>query len=338
MRKDVKIGIGIGGVLLAVLIVYALVPKNNVSNDLARTGESESVTDELEGGVAASNPESAGLSPDGAASRTPSAPGARDVAQAPGGSTGQEPDTSARQSESDATASNGAVPWDWDRIMADGIIPEQARIPMVATPDDPFAAPEPSNGGNDRVVWNQGQPGGQNGTLAGPRTNSNGAPGAGAAGQSRSVTPPAIAAPKGVTRDHVIQQGENLSMIAAVAYGDARLYREILKANPTLDERKLRPGMTIKIPDPWTFATATGAATGSRPAVRQEAAIDANTQYRVAQGDSLHKIALKLYGKAAKADALYELNKDKIGDDSSRLKLGMVLKLPDPPTAAAALR
>lgn len=337
MRKDVKIGIGIGGVLLAVLIVYALVPKTNDSNDLARTGESESTSDRIDGGATAAHSGSAGQNPHGAAQGTTPAPGARDVvAQAPGGSTGQAPDTSAPQSERDATASSAAGSWDWDKIMDSGVIPEQARVGLVATPDDPFATPGPSNTGDDGVVWNQ--PGGQNGTLAGPKPNSNGAPGAGAAGQSRSVTPPVVAAPKGVTREHVIQQGENLSMIAAVAYGDARLYQEILKANPTLDERKLRPGMTIKIPDPSTFATATGAATGARPAVRQEAAIDANTQYRVAQGDSLHKIALKLYGKAAKADALYELNKDKIGDDSSRLKLGMVLKLPDPPTAAAALR
>jgi nucleoid-associated protein YgaU len=69
---------------------------------------------------------------------------------------------------------------------------------------------------------------------------------------------------------------------------------------------------------------------------RLEPSIDSTKEYRVAPGDSLHKIAMKLSGKAAKADDLYELNKDKIGDDSSRVKVGMVLKLPEAPTATSA--
>lgn len=332
MRKDVKIGIGIGGVLLAVLIVYALVPKADVGNDLARTGESESASDELEGGIAASNAEPTESNDDGDFPRTNTAPGVRDVAQVPGGSTGRESEGPASPSEGSATASNAAGSWDWDKIMDSGIIPEEARVPLAATPDDPFASQEAANG-DTRVTWSQGQSGTrQSGTLTGSETNSN-TP-SGALGGSRTMAPPVAADSKGIAGEHVIQQGENLSMIAAVAYGDARLYREILKANPTLDERKLKVGMRIKMPDRATVASASG---GARQAVRQEA-IDASTQYRVAQGDSLHKIALRLYGKASKADALYELNKDKIGDDSSRLKLGMVLKLPEPPTAAARLR
>ena len=99
----------------------------------------------------------------------------------------------------------------------------------------------------------------------------------------------------------------------------------------------MRPGTTIKMPDPSTFAQPR-APQAQQAVARQEASIDANTQYRVQQGDSLHKIALKLYGKATKADALYEANKDKIGDDSSRLKLGTILKLPEPPTVAQPSR
>jgi nucleoid-associated protein YgaU len=41
---------------------------------------------------------------------------------------------------------------------------------------------------------------------------------------------------------------------------------------------------------------------------------------------------MKLYGTSAKWQAIYDLNKDAIGTDPSKLKLKSVLKLPEPPT------
>ena len=70
---------------------------------------------------------------------------------------------------------------------------------------------------------------------------------------------------------------------------------------------------------------------GKHPAVAAPA-LAAIDSYRVQPSDSLHKIALKLYGKASKADSIYELNREKIGGDSARIKVGMVLKLPEAPT------
>jgi nucleoid-associated protein YgaU len=83
------------------------------------------------------------------------------------------------------------------------------------------------------------------------------------------------------------------------------------------------------MPDVSTFA----APRAQQAAARQEASIDSKTQYRVQQGDSLEKIATKLYGKSTKWESLYQANREKIGDDSARLKLGTVLQLPEPPTA-----
>src|SRR5436305_702602 len=59
MRKDVKIGLGIGGILLAVLIVYLLVPKTNEGNEYARNGDSSGTSDEHRGGADA-NPGTGG--------------------------------------------------------------------------------------------------------------------------------------------------------------------------------------------------------------------------------------------------------------------------------------
>ena len=142
---------------------------------------------------------------------------------------------------------------------------------------------------------------------------------------------------------HVVQPGETYSSIAQVVYGDARYYSELKNANPTIDERRLKPGTTIKIPDRSTFKTRgtqqqNGAITAGATAAAAVPPIDPNREYRVGPGESLYKIALKLYGKADKADALYELNKDKIGDDPARVKVNMVLKLPQPPASASSTR
>jgi nucleoid-associated protein YgaU len=325
MRKDVKIGLGIGGVLLAVLIVYLLVPKTN-DGGYARNGDSAETND---GGLGV------GSTPDSPGAVTSQGQGTGQASGASNepGTVGQTPEPVATQTP--GTADTGADPatppaskFDWETVLATGIVPEDARIGLVAqnppVVEDIFAdksgkaAPEPD--------WSGTRGGATPGTITTPTAPKTDPSVAG--GSNRTGT--ANGAPRATVKEHVVQQGENLSMIASVAYGDARLYREILKANPTLDERKLRPGTVIKMPDPATFA-AKGAQQAS---ARQEASVNNKTEYRVQQGDSLHKIALKLYGKAGKADSLYEANKDKIGDDSSRLKLGMVLKLPEPPTGS----
>jgi nucleoid-associated protein YgaU len=90
------------------------------------------------------------------------------------------------------------------------------------------------------------------------------------------------------------------------------------------------------MPDASTFATpATPAAATAKG---QPAKVDPKTQYEVEKDDNLSRISAKLYGSTAKAKALYEANKDKIGDDPAKLKLGLVLKLPEPPTQQQAAR
>ena len=77
------------------------------------------------------------------------------------------------------------------------------------------------------------------------------------------------------------------------------------------------------------------AASDKAPASATEPKIDANKQYRVVANDSLYKISLKLYGKSSYVDKIYEKNKAAIGPDPKKLKLGMVLDLPEKTTVAA---
>jgi nucleoid-associated protein YgaU len=349
MRKDVKLGLSIGGVLLACLIVYILVPKNNEGAQFARQGEPGNSADPHQdaptagaGGSAASPSAPSSPHPDTPAGQpASSAPSHDAIATGPGADTsaGSDPTTTtgtgagagSGESGTDVAATTPRS-YDWERILITGEVP---KTPLAAIggnrgpsdernpANDVFGDGQKPGASSNDINW-KGQAGTTGGTSTG--TQKHGQP---PAGQQQVVTGGTRSTP----REHVVQQGEHLSSIALQVYGDARLYKEILKANPGLDERKLKPGTTLKIPDPSTFATA---ARTQQPAAKQEPAIDSAKEYRVAPGDSLHKIAVKLYGKPAKADDLYELNKDKIGDDSSRVKVGMVLKLPEAPTASAA--
>jgi nucleoid-associated protein YgaU len=56
----------------------------------------------------------------------------------------------------------------------------------------------------------------------------------------------------------------------------------------------------------------------------------------VQPGDNLNKIAIKKFGKVDMVSRIYELNKQLIGDDPAKLKVGMVLNMPTAATAATA--
>ena len=53
------------------------------------------------------------------------------------------------------------------------------------------------------------------------------------------------------------------------------------------------------------------------------------TTYTVVSGDSLSKIAAKLYDDGSKWQALYKANKETIGDNPDRIRVGQVLTVPD---------
>jgi LysM repeat protein len=148
---------------------------------------------------------------------------------------------------------------------------------------------------------------------------------------------------------HVVRSGETLSSISLVAYGSSAYYPHILRANPTVNPKNLKLGTPLKMPKIDEVKAATpkedsaAAAVGSvanvvdgAPFLKEEAKLDPTKQYRVAPRDSLYKIAMRVYGKASYVDKIYEKNKAAIGPDPTRLKLGMVLDLPEAAAAATA--
>ncbi|HEY7090866.1 MAG TPA: LysM peptidoglycan-binding domain-containing protein [Tepidisphaeraceae bacterium] len=351
MRKDVRLGLAIGGVLLAVLVVYLLVisggsDKNDVT--LARPDGTQTA-------VAPSHP-----------SETPP-PADRPVHHEEiAGNNTQSGGTTTPPPSGDhpAVASNTPGSNDpWSAALNTGRLPAL----LTETPRTGADSPDPSGAsplgaaGSPSQTAEANQPthtgtGSLSPTLpiaanapalvtGGPATRP-----VGSGGTIAADYPPVPETPKPSpqkARTHVVQQGETFATIALAAYGSSAYYPHLIRANPTIDPRKLRPGMTITIPPLDQVKPSEGSSPGSTSSPQAAAAgqstrgsvsspIDPRTEYRVESGDSLERISMKLYGKRDHTDKLYELNKSAIGSDPAKLKLGMILKLPEPPTATAS--
>jgi len=183
--------------------------------------------------------------------------------------------------------------------------------PPVGAPTTP-----PAQLQNDQTASAQHTTSSQNGGAVPPVTD----------GTPRSTDDAQLAGAK----THVVKAGETYSKISQELFGTAKYYAKIEQANPNIDPTRLKPGMTITIPAIDT--TAKAAAPGTPAQATAEKALDPKTQYKVQPGDNLHNISLKLYGKADRVDKIYEKNKATIGEDMARLKVGMVLELPEAPT------
>ncbi|MBC7782632.1 MAG: LysM peptidoglycan-binding domain-containing protein [Burkholderiales bacterium] len=131
---------------------------------------------------------------------------------------------------------------------------------------------------------------------------------------------------------YVIQPGDTFSKIAGKVYGDRNLYHVIEKANPQVNPTRLKINATITVPSVDTVRSERSAVVVSEPEI--VGTMDATRQYRVQSGDTLHRIAQRLYGRSVMWESIYDANKQKIGPDAGKLRIGTVLTLPQSPTTA----
>ncbi|CAN5485638.1 hypothetical protein BH10PLA1_BH10PLA1_07400 [soil metagenome] len=332
MRKDVKLGFAIGGVLLAVAIVFALVNSSHtkVKDEVVDATADTMSTDASDADAGKTDANTAAeVKPEPAAKVATSGSTKTDATAATNDQTGLFNSTP-------AAATNGAAfsSTDWDQSMKTGVIKTNTPV-MAATSGGPMP---------DAIVDHTPTP-----AVVGPvHVN---APGvsfvshaqqgdADEAVKGSTVTlgtpvggPPTAVIARQAT-SHTIKNGETFSTIAAVYYGNAKYHKLISAANPKVDPTHLKIGTVITLPALDAKADSTKSAAASHT-TSDEKAIDAKTQYRVRSGDNLHRICVKLYGDPKQVDALYDLNKSAIGTDPAKLKLGMILKLPSAPTVAA---
>jgi nucleoid-associated protein YgaU len=373
MRNDVKLGFAIGGVLLAVLIVYVLVVPGGSSNQGRKVTQGTSTT---QPSAVASNTSTSthrtntGTTSDAgkvtleplvppvtpptpSASAAPSTPAVPPPSYTPTpvAATPAAPKVDPFAPKSETAAAPEAVAKaptakndDWNAIlnqppmlMTETPVASTGSRSATATPSTPSAAPAPAATPTTPASSDTYSALTQNST---PPISSEPLSG----GSSWSASPTSQPSASAGARTHRVQQGETFASISTAAYGSSKYYPAIMKANPGVDPAHLKVGMTINLPDiasPAVRPTASAAPAAAAPTgdaqrasakVAAVAPIDATKEYRVQQGDSLYKISLKLYGKSDRANKIFELNKQSMGDDPHHLKVGQVLQLPEPPT------
>lgn len=339
MRKDVRLGAAIGGILIAVLVVYGIVISRGHSHKKTAVKLVVPENDKTASGADANGASAAAdgssivppATPDGSAGHE----GPADLSPPPAAAvTGNGVVTPAPVETPPATANLGPAISDatpakhsanWGALLSADNVEDYMR---TRTPDP---------AGSDAVATDVG--------MTTPRTPR--ATDSSASETPASETPPtAGAAPDSpataTPRSYTVKSGDTLSSISRLLYGDARRYKQLLKANPKINPNRLRPGTVLTIPDKSQFqrdsATASASnapgesSAGHSSAKSAPAPINSATEYRVQSGDNLYRISMKLYHTPNKMDLIYQFNKQLIGPDSARLKLNMVLKLPEPAT------
>lgn len=124
--------------------------------------------------------------------------------------------------------------------------------------------------------------------------------------------------------EHEVQKNETFDSIAKKYFGPKASGAIIARANPFVDPLRLRPGRTLRVPkDPKNIQ----GVPVKEPSNEPRKSTSAGT-YTVQPGDTLSKIASKVYGDSRKADVIFDANKHQLADVDS-LTIGQVLVIPE---------
>lgn len=134
--------------------------------------------------------------------------------------------------------------------------------------------------------------------------------------------------------DYVVQDDDtSLRDIARKLLGDPEAWVLIAQSNQVKDPARLKPGQVWRVPlDEHNLQGVVVDADGRtiRPAAPAEApATEEFVEYVVQPGDSLSVISQRLYGTQRHADALFQLNRQRLGLRSpDAIREGQVLRAP----------
>lgn len=156
---------------------------------------------------------------------------------------------------------------------------------------------------------------------------------------------PAATPPTEPTKEHIIEIGDNFSLLAVKYYGNGKYANLIAKANPDKDPKRLKLGSKIKIPPAPVAAVAsatppviaTPAATTAQPLTAVTAPkkvaeppppVPADRAYKVQPGESWNDLGKKFLGDAQRWPELYELNKERVPRNPRNLRPGVTIEVP----------
>jgi len=316
MRKDVKLGLAVGGVLFGAVLVYVLFfaggNANRGRNDQAMGPVRSAAGDPTAKDMVSSPAQgetNIGVSTNevGRESVAISGPTARpgDVGSVPSGLTGNvsgsaRTPTGTEGSGTETAANTGG--WDWRQAL--------------------------DRGASSELISHSVTPGGVTGGMArgGERTGETSWRNAFARTEAPTTRP------VGSARMYVVKPGDTLWSIAKAEYGSASFFPHLARANPKVEASRLKAGTHLMIPGKDEVVPESGAAVLA-PTTQP---VEPGKQYRVQAGDNLNTICRRLYGSTVSVSKLYQLNKEVIGPNPSALKLNMVLQLPEAPSSKGA--
>jgi nucleoid-associated protein YgaU len=299
MRSDVKLGLAVGGLLLGVVLAYALFFSNTNKDrkDLADSGYSA-----LGSGDTAQKPAPA-----------PQANTDQTATDSNPPIVNSNPPPAIEHSANpivDAAPANPLIGKSWQLLLNEGAT---ANSTGTITSGGEHATPPSIRNSNPPTETLVTQPPPRNTvTLADPP------------------------APPTGPRRYTIKNGDTFWIIAKAEYGNGAYYSHIQRANPGIDPGRIKAGDSIILPDKSDVVPSpAAAATARQPSAADAVNIDPTKQYRVQPGDNLHNISKKLYGRFDKWAQIYELNKELIGPNPAALKRDMILALPERPVGVA---
>lgn len=121
------------------------------------------------------------------------------------------------------------------------------------------------------------------------------------------------------TTAYEVRRGDTMESIAAEWFGSKAKWVLIAYENPLVDPMKLKAGITLRLPP-------RGARVEGIP-TEELRRLTRSTKYVVVDGDSLWKIAARVYGNGSLHTLIAEANRDVLGS-STDLQIGMELVIP----------
>jgi nucleoid-associated protein YgaU len=161
---------------------------------------------------------------------------------------------------------------------------------------------------------------------------------------AKTVSAPAASAPKSAApavlpasttpaaksdATYVVRNGDTLADIAQRQLGSAKRWPELVKLNPGLDPKNLKIGTTIKLGGAAAAAPLAEAPAQVAPVktTGDKALASAARTHTEVAGDTLGAIAKKYLGSTARANDVYDANRDVLSSPNA-LKIGQVLRIP----------
>jgi len=126
--------------------------------------------------------------------------------------------------------------------------------------------------------------------------------------------------------------GDSFKSLAQTFYGAPLYVARLRAANEGIDDTKLAAGTRVLVPSKAAMNEVRGALGVAAPALGAAAAVSVpwtGGPYKIKDGDVLGTISQTVYGSAKHWQRIYDANKDLIGSNPNRLKVGMELRIPE---------